>query len=438
VPSPAATHPIRLVLANGEFRRLWLTGALTSAMRWLDMLVLGVFVFDLTGSAFQVALLFFTRMVPRILFALAIGTLADRVDRRRMLMACFALLSVVSVLLGVLVLTDRIEYWHLLGTSFIAGTLWAVEFPVRRAMLGDLVPRELLGRAMALDIGTSSLTRIFGPVTGGVLLSTIGAEAAFLTQAVVFVLAVAVLAGLRYTPPRRSGTPQSAIADLLDGVRYIRRRRLLAGALLASLVMNSFGFPYLSMLPVIGKETLGLSAVGVGVLQSAEGFGALIGATLIASLAPTRSYTFLYVGGIALFMSMVLLFSRSEVFALSLLLLWGAGFGMASYTSMQTTLFVASAPAELRGRVIGTASMALGGNPLGALSVGVTAEALGAPIATMLMSIEGLAVLALVLMAWPELRRPFVIEGDDEATPAPPASPRPVDEVDADAAGVRR
>ncbi len=394
MPSPAATHPIRLVLANGEFRRLWLTGALTSAMRWLDMLVLGVFVFDLTGSAFQVALLFFTRMVPRILFALAIGTLADRVDRRRMLMACFALLSVVSVLLGVLVLTDRLEYWHLLGTSFIAGTLWAVEFPVRRAMLGDLVPRELLGRAMALDIGTSSLTRIFGPVTGGVLLSTIGAEAAFLTQAVVFVLAVAVLAGLRYTPPRRSATPQSAIADLLDGVRYIRGRRLLAGA--------------------------------------------LMGATLIASLAPTRIYTFLYVGGIALFMSMVLLFSRSEVFALSLLLLWGAGFGMASYTSMQTTLFVASAPAELRGRVIGTASMALGGNPLGALSVGVTAEALGAPIATMLMSIEGLAVLALVLLAWPELRRPFVIEGDDEAAPAPPTSPRPVDEVDADAASVRR
>ena len=178
--------------------------------------------------------------------------------------------------------------------------------------------------------------------------------------------------------------------------------------------------------------------MGVGVLQSAEGFGALMGATLIASLAPTRIYTFLYVGGIALFMSMVLLFSRSEVFALSLLLLWGAGFGMASYTSMQTTLFVASAPAELRGRVIGTASMALGGNPLGALSVGVTAEALGAPIATMLMSIEGLAVLALVLLAWPELRRPFVIEGDDDTAPAPPASPSTVDEVDADAASVRR
>ena len=386
-------------------------------MRWLDTLVLGVYVFDLTGSAFMVALLFFTRQVPRILFSLAIGTLADRVDRRRMLMACFGLLTIIAALLGVLVVTERIEYWHLLGASFVAGTLWAVEFPVRRAMLGDVVPRELIGRAMALDIGTSSLTRVFGPLTGGILLATIGAEAAFFTEAVIFLIALGVLATLSYSPPARNGHPQAPLADLMDGVRYISRRRLLSGAILASLLMNIFGFPYLTMLPVIGKETLGLSAVGVGLLQSSEGLGALIGATLIASLAPTRIYTFLYIGGIALFMAMVMLFSRSEVFILSLFLLWMAGFGMASYTSMQTTLFVASAPPEIRGRVIGTASMALGGNPIGALSVGFTAEWLGAPIATTLMSIEGLVALSLVVLAWPELRRHFVIPPDGERAP---------------------
>ncbi len=413
--------PVRVVLSDRSFRRLWLTGALASAMRWLDTLVLGVFVFDLTGSAFLVALLFFTRQVPRILFALAIGTLADRVDRRVMLIACFSLLTAVSAVLGALVLTDRIEYWHLLAASFVAGTLWAVEFPVRRAMLGDVVPRELIGRAMALDIGTSSLTRVFGPLTGGILLAAIGAEAAFFTQAVTFLLALAVLATLSYAPPERSAAPQAPLADLVDGVRYIRRRRLLAGAFLASLLMNVFGFPYLTMVPVIGKETLGLDAVGVGMLQSAEGFGALIGATLIASLAPTRIYTFLYVGGIAFFMTMVLLFSRSEIFLLSIVFLWMAGFGMASYTSMQTTLFVASAPPQLRGRVIGTASMALGGNPLGALSVGVTAELLGAPIATTLMSVEGLLALSAVVLAWPELRRRFVVPADDDLKVAPSA-----------------
>ncbi|MCY4640411.1 MAG: MFS transporter [Chloroflexi bacterium] len=419
--SLASRTPVRVVLSDRSFRRLWLAGALASAMRWLDTLVLGVFVFDLTGSAFLVALLFFTRQVPRILFALAIGTLADRIDRRRMLMVCFTLLTAVSALLGMLVATGRIEYWHLLAASFVAGTLWAVEFPVRRAMLGDVVPRDLIGRAMALDIGTSSLTRVFGPLTGGILLAVIGAEAAFFTQAVTFLLALTVLATLSYTPPERSAEAKAPLADLVDGVRYIRRRRLLAGAFLASLLMNIFGFPYLTMVPVIGKETLGLDAVGVGMLQSAEGFGALIGATLIASLAPTRIYTFLYIGGIAFFMTMVMLFSRSEIFLLSLVFLWMAGFGMASYTSMQTTLFVASAPPQLRGRVIGTASMALGGNPLGALSVGVTAELLGAPIATTLMSVEGLFALSAVVLAWPELRRRFSVPADDDLALAPSA-----------------
>lgn len=419
--SLAPRTPVRVVLSDRSFRRLWLAGALASAMRWLDTLVLGVFVFDLTGSAFLVALLFFTRQVPRILFALAIGTLADRIDRRRMLMVCFTLLTAVSALLGTLVATGRIEYWHLLAASFVAGTLWAVEFPVRRAMLGDVVPRELIGRAMALDIGTSSLTRVFGPLTGGILLAVIGAEAAFFTQAVTFLLALTVLATLSYTPPERSAEAKAPLADLVDGVRYIRRRRLLAGAFLASLLMNIFGFPYLTMVPVIGKETLGLDAVGVGMLQSAEGFGALIGATLIASLAPTRIYTFLYIGGIAFFMTMVMLFSRSDIFLLSLVFLWMAGFGMASYTSMQTTLFVASAPPQLRGRVIGTASMALGGNPLGALSVGVTAELLGAPIATTLMSVEGLFALSAVVLAWPELRRRFSVPADDDLALAPSA-----------------
>ncbi len=419
--SLASRTPVRVVLSDRSFRRLWLAGALASAMRWLDTLVLGVFVFDLTGSAFLVALLFFTRQVPRILFALAIGTLADRIDRRRMLMVCFTLLTAVSALLGTLIATGRIEYWHLLAASFVAGTLWAVEFPVRRAMLGDVVPRDLIGRAMALDIGTSSLTRVFGPLTGGILLAVIGAEAAFFTQAVTFLLALTVLATLSYTPPERSAEAKAPLADLVDGVRYIRRRRLLAGAFFASLLMNIFGFPYLTMVPVIGKETLGLDAVGVGMLQSAEGFGALIGATLIASLAPTRIYTFLYIGGIAFFMTMVMLFSRSEIFLLSLVFLWMAGFGMASYTSMQTTLFVASAPPELRGRVIGTASMALGGNPLGALSVGVTAELLGAPIATTLMSVEGLFALSAVVLAWPELRRRFSVPVDDDLALAPSA-----------------
>jgi MFS family permease len=411
---------LRLVLANPGFRRVWATGALASAMRWLDLLVLGVFVFDLTGSAFKVALLFFFRMAPRLLLALPLGTLSDRVSRQRMLVVTFVALAVISAALGALVLSGRVEYWHLLICTFLTGIFWTTEFPVRRAMIGDVVPRELVGRAFAIDIGTSAVARMVGPLTGGALLQAIGAEAAFFTQAVVFVLATLVIASLRYTPPTRVGPPASAMAEMFEGLRYVRARQLLVGGILVSLLMNLFGFPYTAMVPVIGKETLGAAPLGVGLLQSAEGLGALIGAVLIATLASTHVYARLYVLGTGLFLAIVVVFSGSTTYALSVVLLFVAGFGMAAYTAMQVTLMVAGSAPEMRGRVMGAVSLSLGGNPIGALNVGILAGMFGAPIATAIMGVEGLAALALIAQRYPALRQPFALP--EEAVPLPSSS----------------
>lgn len=430
-PAPGSTAGIpadgiaslRLVLANPGFRRVWLTGALASAMRWLDLLVLGVFVFDLTGSAFKVALLFFFRMAPRILLALPLGMLSDRVSRQRMLVVTFAALAVISAALGALVISGRVEYWHLLVGTFLTGIFWTTEFPVRRAMIGDVVPRELVGRAFAVDIGTSAVARMLGPLTGGALLQAIGAEAAFLTQAVAFVLATLVIASLRYTPPPRLAPPASAMAEMIAGLRYVRARSLLVGAILVSFAMNLFGFPYTAMVPVIGKETLGAAPLGVGFLQSAEGVGALLGALLIATLAPTRVYARMYVVGTGFFLLMVLAFSASTSYPLSVALLFLAGFGMAAYTAMQVTLIVAGSAPEMRGRVMGAVSLSLGGNPIGALNVGILAGLLGAPIATAIMAVEGLAAVALIALWFPPLRRPFALGGESPHAPREPRSP---------------
>ncbi len=415
---------LRLVLANPGFQRVWATGALASAMRWLDLLVLGVFAFDLTGSAFKVALLFFFRMAPRLLLALPLGTLSDRVSRQLMLVVTFAALAVISAALGALVLSGQIEYWHLLVGTFLTGIFWTTEFPVRRAMIGDVVPRELVGRAFAIDIGTSAVARMVGPLTGGALLQVIGAEAAFFTQAVTFVFAMLIIASLHYTPPLRVGPPASAITELFEGLRYLRARQLLIGGILVSFLMNLFGFPYTSMVPVIGKEILGVDPLGVGMLQSAEGLGALIGATLIATLAPTRIYARMYVLGTGLFLIMVTAFSGSTTYTLSFALLFIAGFGMAAYTSMQVTLMVAGSAPEMRGRVMGAVSLSLGGNPIGALNVGILAGTFGAPIATAIMGIEGLTMLALIALRYPALRQPFTLFTDTSPPTSAPHAPR--------------
>ena len=416
---------LRLVLANPGFRRVWLAGALASAMRWLDLLVLGVFVYDLTGSAFHVGLLFFFRMAPRIVLALPLGMLSDRMSRQSMLVVTFAALSVISAALAALVISGRVEYWHLAVGTFLTGIFWTTEFPVRRAMIGDVVPREIVGRAFAVDIGTSAVARMLGPLTGGALLQVIGAGAAFLTQAVALLLAMVVIASFRYVPPPRLEAPASPVADMVAGLHYVRVRPLLVGAILVSLAMNLFGFPYTSMVPVIGKETLGAEPLGVGFLQSSEGVGALLGAMLIATLAPTRIYARMYLFGSAFFLALVLAFSASTVYPLSVACLFVAGFGMAAYTAMQVTLIVAGSAPEMRGRVMGAVSLSLGGNPIGALNVGILAGLFGAPIATAVMAVEGLASMLLIALFFPPLRRPFALGAEQpEAPPAPAARDR--------------
>ena len=417
-----AADPTRLSIGAGiaiaAFRRLWLAGALASAMRWLDLLVLGVFVFDLTDSALQVAIFFFFRMIPRVLFGVAIGTIADRVSRQTLLIVGFVALAAISTVLGALVIAERVEYWHLLVGAFVAGIFWSNEFPVRRAMIGDVVPRALVGRAVALDIGTSAFTRMLGPFLGGALLEGIGAEAAFFLEAVVFVAAALVVASLRYTPPTRVGPRATPLRDVADAFRYVRASQLLMGVFAVSFVMNLLAFPYTSMVPVIGRDTLEIDAVRIGLLSSAEGLGAVLGSALIAGRSPERSYARIYYFGSMFFLVCVLLFSRSEIYALSLAVLWLAGFGMTSFATMQTTLVVASAAPEMRGRALGALSLSIGSGPLGALQIGLMAGALGAPLATSISAIEGIVVLALVGLVWPVLRGEFFV-APQEVPPGP-------------------
>jgi MFS family permease len=416
-PDLGAAHPgdpaeplrpsIRGVVENASFRRLWLAGALASAMRWLDLLVVGVFVFDLTDSALHVAVFFFFRMIPRVIFGVAIGTLADRVSRQTLLVVGFVALSLVSAALGALVLSGRIEYWHLLIGAFVAGIFWSNEFPVRRAMIGDVVPLTLIGRAVALDIGTSAFTRMLGPFLGGALLVGVGVEAAFFVEAVTFIAAALVVASLRYAPPVREGPRATPLRDVAEAFRYVRASQLLMGVFAVSFVMNLLAFPYTSMVPVIGRDTLEIDAVRIGLLFSAEGLGAVLGSALIAGRVPERSYSRIYYFGSMLYLVCVLLFSRSEIYPLSLAVLWVAGFGMTSFATMQTTLVVASAAPEMRGRALGALSISIGSGPLGALHMGVLAGSLGAPLATSISATEGIVVLALVGLMWPVLRRDF-------------------------------
>lgn len=428
IKRPTATGDARLValLGDDRFRRLWLAGGIAGTLRWLETLAVGVYVFQVTRSPSLVALMTFVRMVPMLVVGLPAGAIAERFDRKALLVGGLAVLSAVSAVLALLTHTGNLALWHIGLGAFIAGTFWTTEFPVRRIMAGEIVGPSRLAGAMGLESATGNATRMLGPLIGGLLLDLVGLAGAYLISALCHGLAALVVAPMTYRPEVVRAAPSRMLARVAEGLAYAWRVRVVLATLLVTVIVNLFGFAYISMVPVIGEGTLGLSAFWTGLLMSSEGFGALLGALAVGTWAATRDYGAIYVGFSFLFLVMVVLFALSRSFPLSLAALFLSGIGISGFAVMQSTIMFTIAPAEMRSRLMGALTVCIGAGPLGMLHVGYLAEWFGAPGAVAIIAGEGLIALSALAWAYPELcrRRPLPRpERRAEATPGP-ATPR--------------
>jgi MFS family permease len=414
----------RGLLTDAAFVRLWLCGALAGVLRWLELLAISVYVLEQTGSPFLVALLTVLRMAPMFLFGIPAGALADRYDRRRLLIIGLVVLALASALLAVMAASGRITLWQIALGTFLGGIFWSSEFPVRRTMLGEIAGASRLSRAMALESATSNATRMVGPVLGGILMETLGLAGVYVLGAVAYALAALLLLRLVYEAAGGPSSLPSFGAMLREGWRFTRARRTIVGALAVTVIVNLWGFAYITMVPVIGERTLGLSPVLIGVLMSTEGLGALLGSLLVARFDRPRRYLQIYAGSSLLFLLAVLAFAWSSWFPLSLALILLCGIGIAGFAVMQSTIFFLLAPPVMRSRVMGMVTVSIGAGPLGMLQVGLLADWLGAPMAVALIAGQGLIALALTVVVWPELRRPAALSPGAPQSPAGAASSR--------------
>ncbi len=403
-PATPRAGPLAL-LGERTFFALWLTGAVVAVVRWLEVLAIGVFAFDLTGSPLVVSFLLLIRMVPMSAVGFWVALLAERVGPRRLLLALLGAMIPVSAVLGVLVRLGAIEIWHLAAGVVLSGCLQAADMPVRRVLLGEVAGLPRVAAAMALDSSTNHITRLLGPMLGGVLLATVGLEGAFAAGAALYAAGVCLLLTVRVGAPARAAPGAPFLRNLIEGVRLARENRMLVGFLWVTVIYNICGFPFLSMVPVIGKDVLGMGPVAVGLLAGAEGAGAFVGALFVAVFARRPWFLRIYLYGTTLGMSMVLLFGLSGTALLSSLAMPLAGLGAAGFGSMQSAVIFSSAPAHLRGRLMGVLVACIGVSPLGYLQLGLLAERFGASAAVAIVAVEGLAALALVMWRWPELRR---------------------------------
>jgi MFS family permease len=406
VALPAAAGAGRRRLIDlPDFRRLWLIGFVVFAVRWLEMLVVGVFVYQRTGSAFQVAMMTLLRMAPMVLFGPVIGAVAERFERRyaQLLVGVTLLLS--AAVIAALAYADALEVWHLAVASFANGVAWAADNPVRRVMIGEVVGPDRMGSAMAIDVGANNASRMLGPTVGGLMLVHIGIAGAFSVSVTCY--AFALIAALRLqhrnavAPPARG----AVFAHIVEGLLLARRDPRLIAVLTVTIIYNVFGWPFTSMIPVIGQDSLHLAPGGIGILASMEGIGAFLGAIAIAFWARQAHFNQLYIGAVVSYLVLVVGFALAPAigFAGSALLL--SGFANSGFSVMQATLIYLAAPAEMRSRLYGVLSLCIGSGLVGFLHLGIMAELIGAPWATVLSAGEGLLVLALTWRWWRLLLR---------------------------------
>ncbi len=402
-------QPLQL-LAQRDFRLAWLAGALAGVMRWLDVLAVALYVLDATASPLMVALALFVRMVPMFLFGAAAGAIAEMVDRRKLLIASLLFLVLVYAVLAWLAWSETLRLWQLGLGVFFSGTFWAFELPIRRTMVAELAGIERIGATMGLESSTNNFTRMLGPLTGGFLYEMFGLPGTLILGACLFAGAALLLMGVEYGALARRGARPSILGNIIEGLRFVRDNQAIKTTLVVTVLLNLFGFSFVSMVPVIAREELGLTPFPTGILMSADGFGAFLGALLIAFYARPRRFQQIFLGGAVLYLCCIMLFALSGNFWLSLLALWFGGFGMSGFAAMQSALILANSPPEMRNRVMGVLVMCIGLGPFGILIVGLLANWLGAAIGIRFTAGVGLLAMIGIGLIWPEMRRARAME----------------------------
>ena len=404
------------MLRNRDFRLLWITGWLRNHARFMEFIILGWVVLELTDSPWRVGLLAFFRMIPMPFLGLASGVLSDRVDRKRLMVGTEATSLVLMALLFVLVATDSAEFWSIALIALGMGTGWVVSFPARNSVIQDMVGSGGITSAMPLETANLAGSRMMGPLYGGLLLSFVGPAEAIFILTVLYGLDLLLLWRV-HIPPRQAVAHEPVTRVLTEGLRFVVSSRLILAVILITIVANALYFPYMGMLPVFARDVLGVGPALLGIMAAMDGMGALIGSVFLASRRNIRSPGRIFVFGTILSMSIVLLFTFSRVYGLSLVILLAAGLTFSGYHSMQTALVLLSASPEIRGRALGIQMMAIGIGPVGQLITGATAETWGAPRAVAINCTVALVLMAIITALFPAIRRKQTIpdQGAHEA-----------------------
>jgi MFS family permease len=401
------TTPIgpRALLATPSYLRLWIAGGFGNSMRWLEMLVAGIYAFSLTGSAFWVAVITVARTLPMLFLGSLTGVVSEALNRKTMLLCGLFIMAANSAILCALAVADAIEIWHMAVGGLVAGTVWTTEMAVRRRMIGEVMAPSHVAQAIALDSVTGSSTRMLGPLLGGITFQTVGISGAYALSTAMYLAAGIVIVGLDYQQESRRLNFARIPADIVEGLVIVWSDPIIFGVVLITIITNVFAFSYSALIAPIGLSDYGVSPVLVGVLAAAEPMGAISSGLAMAAGWVRMDRPRMMISGSFLFLSAIAATALAPWYALAFVLLLVGGLGTAAFSSMQSTLVLTNAPAAARSRILGIITVCIGTGPLGVLAIGALSDWLGASRAMLVMAVAGLVALAGVRAVTPAMRR---------------------------------
>ncbi|MBV8412630.1 MAG: MFS transporter [Alphaproteobacteria bacterium] len=382
-----------------DFLRLWLVGAFANAMRWLELLVSGLFAYEATGSALAVTGVVAARQLPQLMFGAFAGAVSEAVNRKLIVMLALVVPATISTVLASLATMGRLELWQITLANLLSGTMWATEMSTRRRMVGEVAGSHRIVPAIALDSATNAATRMLGPLLGGLAFQWLGLKGAYTLTALVQFAGAFAMAGLLHPQVTRRLELRRIPQEIAEGLSFARNKRTILLVYGITIVTNAFAFSYSGLVAPLGLGAFQVSPALVGLLAAAEPIGSLLGGTLLAAGLMRMDSRLLFAGGAAFFMVGLIVTALSPSYWLALGVLILGGFGTAGFSNMQTTLMLTEAPPSMRSRLMGIVTVCIGTGPLGVLMAGGLAAELGPRHAVLLMASLGLAATGLLVIA---------------------------------------
>ncbi len=370
----------------------------------METLILGWYVLVETGSPLLVGVLGALRFGGTLLSPFY-GVIADRVDRRAMLISIRFVFCIAAAGIMSLGLAGVLEAWHVLSLSSVTGLTRMADNVARQSLIADVVPRPMLTNAAGLARTTQDSARIAGALAGAGLLTSLGIGPAYVVVVAFYAFSMALALGISVRL-RRKIPVESPLQNLKSGVAYMRGDPIITGVMFLAFVVNLTAFPLINgLMPVVARDVFNLEANGLARFMAVTAGGAFVGSVGIAAFLRVRRPERVMVAGIVLWHLVLLLFARLDSITPAMLAITAFGFSSSLAMVSMSVVLLSRAPEEFRGRVMGVRALAVYGLPVGLLVGGFLAQWLGAQTALVISSIAGLGLTGVALVVWPSLLR---------------------------------